>query len=148
MLRRVFPMLAVLANSGTQRDKAKNRQLLFSQYAGLVLVGLLYPILKSSRSLVAASGVKNVRKLTGGKKVSLESFSEATSVFDPSLLEGIAKELRAQVHQQQHLEKMLSKTRSGDVPDKLLERLIAVDGSVLTALPQVVGKLGEPKKVS
>ena len=46
MLRRVFPMLAVLASSGTQRDKAGNRQLLFSQYAGLILVGLFNPILE------------------------------------------------------------------------------------------------------
>ncbi|MDB4439735.1 hypothetical protein OAF98_05610 [Planctomicrobium sp.] len=40
---------------------------------------------------------------------------------------------------------MLSKTCSGEIPDKLLERLIAVDVSVLTALPQVVGKMGERK---
>ena len=33
--------------------------------------------------------------------------------------------------------------RTGDVPDGLVERLIAVDGSVLTALPQIVGRLGE-----
>ena len=146
MLRRVFPLLAGLAHSGTQRDKARNRQLLYSQYAGLVLVGLLNPILNSSRAIVAASGLKNVRKLTGGSKVSLGSFSEATSVFEPQLLEGIVKQLRAEVHQQQHLKKVLSKSNAGELPDKLIERLIAIDGSVLTALPQVVGKLGEPKK--
>lgn len=146
MLRRVFPMLAGLAQSGTQRDKARNRQLLYSQYAGLILVGLLNPVLNSSRAIVAASGLKNLRKLTGGSKVSLGSFSEATSVFEPQLLEGIVKQLRAEVHQQQHLKKVLSKSSAGELPDKLIERLIAVDGSVLTALPQVVGKLGEPKK--
>lgn len=146
MLRRVFPMLSVLAKSGTERDKAKNRQLLFSQYASLLLVGLFNPILNSSRAIVSASGLKKVRKLTGGKKVSLGSFSEATSVFDPSLLEGIVKQLRTEVHQQQHLKKALSGSRPGGLPDKVIERLIAVDGSVLTALPQIIGKLGEPKK--
>ena len=146
MLRRVFPLLAGLAQSGTQRDKAKNRQLLYSQYAGLILVGLLNPILNSSRAIVAASGLKNVRKLTGGSKVSLGSFSEATTVFEPQLLEGIVKQLRAEVHLQQHLKKVLSKSSAGELPDKLIERLIAVDGSILTALPQIVGKLGEPKK--
>lgn len=146
MLRRVFPLLAGLAQSGTQRDKAGNRQLLYSQYAGLILVGLLNPILNSSRAIVAASGLKKIRKLTGGSKVSLGSFSEATSVFEPKLLEGIVKQLRAEVHQQQHLKKVLLKSNAGELPDKLIERLIAVDGSVLTALPQIVGKLGEPKK--
>ena len=102
MLRRIFPMLSVLAGSGTERDKARNRQLMFSQYAGLILVGLFNPILNSARALVAASGLKNVRKLTGGKKVSLGSFSEAMSVFDPHLLEGIVKKLRAELHNQRH----------------------------------------------
>lgn len=146
MLRRIFPMLSVLAGSGTERDKAHNRQLMFSQYAGLVLVGLFNPILNSARALVAASGLKNVRKLTGGKKVSLGSFSEATSVFDPHLLEGIVKKLRAELHNQRHLQRALAGFRTGNVPDGLIERLIAVDGSVLTALPQVVGRLGEIHK--
>ena len=146
MLRRVFPMLAVLASSGTQRDKAGNRQLLFSQYAGLILVGLFNPILGSSRALVAASGLKNVRKLTGGKKVSLGSFSEATSVFEPHRLEGLVKQLRGQVKHQKHLQRCLNTGRIGDVPQELAERLVAVDGSVLTALPQVVGRLGAVKK--
>ncbi|MDX1967612.1 MAG: IS4 family transposase, partial [Planctomycetaceae bacterium] len=47
ILRRVFPLLAVLAESGTARDKAGNRRLRFSQYAALVLVGLFNPVLQS-----------------------------------------------------------------------------------------------------
>ncbi len=142
LLRRVFPMLATLAEAGTERDKAGNRRLRYSQYAGLVLVGLFNPILHSARGLVAASGLKKVRKLTGGGRVSLGSFSEATSVFDPQLLEGLVKQLRSQVHHQQYLRRCLSDDHPGDVPSALIERLIAVDGSVLTALPQVVGRLG------
>lgn len=141
LLRRVFPMLASLAEEGTERDKAGNRQLRYSQYAGLVLLGLFNPILNSARALVAASGLKKVRKLTGGGRVSLGSFSEATSVFDPRLLEGLIKTLRSQVHQQK-LRRCLNSHRPGDVPGELVDRLIAVDGSLLTALPQVVGRLG------
>lgn len=142
MLRRVFPMLGVLAASGTERDRAGNRQLTFSQYAALILIGLFNPTLQSARSLIAASGLKQVRKLTGGNKVSLGSFSEAASVFDPQLLNNIVKDLRSRWHQQ----RILSDKQLGRVPDQLVERLIAVDGSVLTALPQVVGRLAGKSK--
>jgi hypothetical protein len=67
MLRRVFPLLATLAESGTHRDKAGHRLLLFSQSAGLVLLGLFNPVLQSARALVATSGLRKVRQLTGGK---------------------------------------------------------------------------------
>jgi hypothetical protein len=142
MLRRVFPLLARLAASGTQRDKAHNRRLLFSQYAGLVLVGLFNPVLQSARALVAASGLKQVRRLTGGGQTSLGAFSEATSVFEPALLEGLIHELRSAVHRRRHLDRVNTRGRPGELPDRLVERLIAADASVLTALPQVVGRWG------
>lgn len=41
---------------------------------------------------------------------------------------------------------MRAQGRPGEIPDKRLGRLIAVDGSVLTALPQLLGKLVNPKK--
>lgn len=142
MLRRVFPLLQRLASAGTGRDKARNRRLLHSQYAALVLVGLFNPILQSARALVAASGLKAVRKLTGGRKVSLGAFSEATAVFDPQLLEGLVKSLRQQVQQQGHRRRMTGLRQL--IPDALLERLVAVDASVLSALPQIVSRLGRP----
>lgn len=142
MLRRVFPLLARLADSGTQRDKAHNRRLLFSQYAGLVLVGLFNPVLQSARALVAASGLRQVRRLTGGSQTSLGAFSEATSVFEPTLLEGLVHELRSAVHRRRSLDRLNTRGRPGELPDRLIERLIAADGSVLAALPQVVGRWG------
>lgn len=145
MLRRVFPLLARLAGSGTQRDKAHNRRLLFSQYAGLLLIGLFNPVLQSARALVAASGLKQVRRLTGGGKTSLGAFSEATSVFEPALLEGIVQELRSEVHRRRHLDRVSAQGQLGELPDRLIERLIAADGSVLAALPQVVGRWGATK---
>src|SRR5690606_14361618 len=80
LLRRVFALLQQIADNSTGRDKAGNRRLGYAQYAALVLVGLFNPVLTSARALVAASGTKGVRKLTGGGKVSLGSFSEAASV--------------------------------------------------------------------
>ncbi|QDT63454.1 Transposase DDE domain protein [Calycomorphotria hydatis] len=113
----------------------RNRRLTYAQYAGLVLVGLFNPVLTSGRSLVAASGLKTVRRLTGGGRVSLGSFSEASSVFEPRRLEGIAAQLRTKWHRQRG--RRLPRGKLGDVPDTLVERLIAIDGTVFTALPKL-----------
>lgn len=144
MLRRVFPLLASLAQAGTRRDKAGNRQLLMSQYAALILVGLFNPLLESARALTAASGLKAVRRLTGGRKVSLGAFSEATAVFEPSLLEGIIDTLRQSLAQEEHRLSLGGVRRT--IPDKLLERLVAVDASVLTALPSLAARLARPER--
>jgi hypothetical protein len=144
LLRRVFPLLGRLACCGTERDTARNRQLFYSQYAALILVGFFNPILKSARALVAASGLKKVRRLTGGQKVSAGAFSEASSVFDPALLEGLLRELRRQFGQ--HRFRLSRSGRLGRLPDKLVERLVAVDGTVLSALPQVAVWLGRRAK--
>ncbi len=144
IIRRDFPLLQRLASAGTGRDKAGNRRLLDSQYAALVLVGLFNPILQSARGRVAASGLKAVRKRTGGRKVSLGAFSEATAVFDPRRLEGLVKSLRRQVRQQGHRRRLTGLRQH--IPDALLERLVAVDASVLSALPQIVSRLGPPRQ--
>jgi hypothetical protein len=140
LLRRIFPLLGRLARCGTLRDTAGNRQLFYSQYAALLLVGFFNPILKSARALVAASGLRKVRQVTGGQKVSAGAFSEASSVFDPALLEGLVQELRRQF--QQHQFRLSRSGRLGRLPDKLVQRLVAVDGSVLSALPQIAARLG------
>ena len=144
LLRRVFPLLARLAPCGTQRDAAGNRQLFYSQYAALLLVGFFNPVLKSARALVAASGLKKVRQLTGGQKVSAGAFSEASSVFDPALLEGLLKELRQQFAQ--HRFRLSQSGQLGRLSDKLVQRLVAVDGTLLSALPQVAAWLGRRSK--
>ncbi len=141
LLRRVFPLLRRLADCGTQRDTARNRQLFYSQYAALFLVGCLNPVLKSARALVAASGLKKVRQLTGGQKVSAASFSEAASVFEPALLEGLVRELRQQFAQ--HRFRARRHGRLGRLPDPLVERLVAVDGTILSALPRIATRLSQ-----
>jgi hypothetical protein len=140
LLRRVFPLLQRLAPCGTERDTARNRQLFYSQYAALVLVGLFNPILKSARALVAASGLQKIQQFTGGRKVSAGAFSEASSVFDPALLEGLVRELRRQFTQHQF--RTSRGGRLGRLPHPLVERLVAVDGTVLSALPQIAARLG------
>lgn len=144
MLRRVFPLLTSLKQSGTQRDKAGNRKLLFNHYAALVLVGLFNPVLNSARALTAASGLRKVKRLTGGSKVSTGSFSEAACVFEPELLEGVMKSLLTDV-QRQKTRRFASGSLEA-IPDDIVHRLVAVDGSVLTALPQVFGRLGSVHK--
>jgi len=146
LLRRLFPMLSRLASAGTKRDKSRNRRLHYSQYAALILLGLFNPLLQSSRALVAASGLRNIRKLTGGRQVSLGSFSEASSVFDPQLLAGLVRELRTQWEQQAARRLFLGARKSGTVSNELLERLVAVDASVLSALPQLVARFSDPRR--
>lgn len=145
LLRQVFPIMRTLAKAGTERDRARNRQLLYSQYASLILVSLFNPVLGTARALVAHSGVKRVRKLTGGSKVSLGSFSEAARVFDPQLLNGILDQLREELRRRQ-LPRLLSTARLGKVPDKLIDRLVAVDGSILSAMPQMMGRMADRDK--
>lgn len=145
-LRQVFPLLKTLSKAGTQRDRAGNRRLLYSQYASLMLVSLFNPVLGSARALVAHSGLKRLRKLTGGSKVSLGSFSEAARVFDPQLLEGILDQLREELNRRQQPQRLLAGGRLGSVPDKLVDRLVAVDGSILSAMPQMIGRMADPDK--
>ncbi len=80
-----------LGRFGNSAGQGGQSSAVFFAVCGIVSGGVFNPILGSSRSLVATSGLKNVRKLPGGTKVSLGSFSEATSVFEPHRLEGLVK---------------------------------------------------------
>ena len=89
-LKRVFRLFDRLALTGTERDSAGNRRLLFSHYTGLILLGLFNPTLQSLRGLQQASGLKKVQKLLGNRSTSLGSLSESVRVFDPALMEPMA----------------------------------------------------------
>lgn len=137
LLRQVFPLLRRIADNSARRDKARNRRLSYAQYASLILVGLFNPVLASARALVAASGAKGVRKLTGGGKVSLGSFSEAASVFDPELLAPLIERFKQQLRDKRSRERLAAGHALADhsLTQSLAERLIAVDGTVLSTLP-------------
>ncbi len=154
-LGRLYSLMERLAPAGCERDAAGNRRLLFSQYAGLVLLGLFNPTLQSLRGLSEASRLRKVQKALGGPRASLGSLSESVRVFDPQLLEPIFAELFAQLPQtlrsrQTARESMSGLTsagnqHAGNIPVELARRLTAVDGSALRALPQIVAAVGSPR---
>jgi len=137
-LRRIYGMLERLNVSGTERDDAGNRTLLFGHYVGLILLGLFNPTMHSLRGLVELSKLKKVQRALGSSPTSLGSISESVRVFDPELLAPLLAELVEQVH-----------TRRGgnrtSIPEDLAQRLTAVDGSVLKILPELVAAAGSEK---
>jgi hypothetical protein len=130
-LRRVFHVLERLAPSGTERDRAGNRRLFLDQYAGLVLLSLFNANWQSVRAISELSSLKKVQRRLGGGRVSVGSLSESARIFDPSLLEEIFHELWEALPPLPH-------RSSGTIPDELVRRLTAVDGTALRALPQMV----------
>lgn len=50
-----------LSEAGTERVKAGNRKLLFSQYASLILLSFFNPAMQTLRGLQTASAVKSVQ---------------------------------------------------------------------------------------
>lgn len=138
-LKSVFRLLERLSPAGTERDTAGNRRLLFSHYTGLILLGLFNPTLQSLRGLQQLSGLRKVQKLLGSRPASLGSLSESVRVFDPALMEPIVQELIAK------LPKNLRHKPPADLPEELVRQLVAVDGSVLKTLPQIVAAAGGKK---
>jgi hypothetical protein len=129
-LNEVLPLLARLHDSGTASDKAHQRKFFFEHYVALLLLYFFNPILTSRNGVLAASQLDKVQHFTGGRPVSVGSFSEAPGVFDPHLLEGLITELAARVP-----EARLPEDWEG------LKNLTAVDGSLLPALPRMVWAL-------
>jgi Transposase DDE domain len=127
---RLFPLLDRLHEVGTVRDKAGNRELFYDQYALLILLFFLNPIITSLRGLQQASGLAKVQKLLGVSRVSLGAFSEAAGVFDAEPLRNIVQELAQRAMPLQHGRET-----------EALRGLQAVDGSLLPALPRMVWAL-------
>jgi hypothetical protein len=125
---KLAPLLARLHDDGCQRDTAGNRTLHYDQYCMLVLLYLFNPIVTSLRGLQQASELDKVSKRLGSPRISLGSFSEAASVFDPDRLKEIIAELGAQ------LQPLGRDPRLRDVPGALT----AVDGSLLSVLPKMM----------
>lgn len=126
----VLPLLARLHDAGTADDKANNRRLFFDQYAALLLFYFFNPIITSLNGLLQANALDKVKRVTGNRHVSKGAFSEAQGVFDASLLEGIIAELAEQVAPVSPPEEWAA-----------LKDLVAVDGSLLPALPRMAWAL-------
>ncbi len=110
------------------------RKLLEEDYFSLFLFGLLNPVVESMRGLCAASHLGRVQREICSRPVSLGSFSEAQSVFDPDLLREVFRELAA--------EACAGEAKWGDPRLALLAgKLKAVDGTLLPALPRMLWAL-------
>ena len=125
-LDRVTPLLERLHDCGTARDRAGNRELRYDRYAALLLLYFFNPALTSLRGLRQATELRQVAAATGGGRVSLGALAEAATVFDPALLREVLRELatRALPHE--------------PPPERqALRDLVAVDGTLLRALPRM-----------
>jgi hypothetical protein len=126
----INPLLEGLHEVGTQRDLAGNRTLHYDQYCSLVLLFYFNPIVDSLRGIQQASQLGKIQKNLGCSRASLGSLSEASRVFDSELLRALIPKLA---------EKLLPTAHGTDA--KALQGLIAVDGSLLPALPKMVWAL-------
>ena len=129
-LKMLTGVLEKLHDVATERDRAGNRELHFDQYVSLLLLYFFSPTLTSLRAVQRASELVKVQKISGGKRVSLGSLSEAQSVFDPSLLRNILGDLAIQAAPLSHGKEA-----------EALKGLTAVDGSLLPALPRMAWAL-------
>ncbi len=127
-LGRLQGLFAHLHDHGCARDRAGNRTLHLDDLACLVILAMFNPVARSLRALSQVSDLDQVRKRLGVKHASLGSMSEAARLFDPEALASVITELSGS-----------TRTVGGDPRlDGLKNRLTAVDGSLLKALPQMV----------
>lgn len=126
-------LLARLRPVGTERDRAGNREFFFDQYATLMILYYFNPTVTTLRGLQQFTTLEKVQRLCGVKPTSLGSLSEAARVFDPAALEPLVAELAAQAARQG---RSLPATK-----EAALAGLIAVDGSLLKALPRMAWAL-------
>lgn len=128
-LEQLGTLLTDLHEAGAQRDRAGNRELFYDQYALLFLLYYYNPTISSLRGLQRLTDLNKVRHL-GIHRTSLGSLSEAQQVFDAALLEKAIAELAGRLPTQ--------KPKPCQVA---LLPLVAVDGSLLPALPRMAWAL-------
>jgi hypothetical protein len=119
--------LATHAGVATGSFADPRRQLGQEQYLGLMLFGLLNPVVESMRGLCAASRLQRVQEEITDRAVSLGSFSEAQAVIAPELLQKVFAELAAE-HQPDRGDPRLGAYR---------DKLVAIDGTIWAALPKM-----------
>lgn len=126
-------LLVRLRPVGTARDRAGNRNLFFDQYATLMVLYYFNPTVTTLRGLQQFTTLEKVQRLCGVQPTALGSLSEAARVFDPAALEPIIAELAAQATR--------SRAALPSAREAALAGLIAVDGSLLRALPRMAWAL-------
>jgi hypothetical protein len=126
-------LLERLRPVATERDRAGNRNLFLDQYATLMILYYFNPLVTTLRGLQQFTTLEKVQRLCGVKPTALGSLSEAARVFDPHTLEPIIAELAAQA--------ALRPAALPSAKEAALAGLIAVDGSLLQALPRMAWAL-------
>lgn len=120
----------ILRHLHSERDH-HNRILHFDQYIMLFLLYFFNPIVTSLRAIQQVSELKKVQKVLGVERASLGSLSEASSVFDSQLIAPIIQQMAEQAI-----------PLEADPKLKAIEKqLVAVDGSLLPALPKMLWAL-------
>lgn len=132
--RRLQPVLERAAPTATELDA--RRTLFTSEYFSMLLFGLYNPVLKSTRALCSASGLKRMGEEVCGGSVSLGSFSEMQHLVDPELLAGLLRSMAAEAQPVFGEERVRAH----------IKELIAVDGTLLPALPRMAWALWQDPK--
>jgi hypothetical protein len=129
------PLLRKLHRDATERDRAGNRKLFYDQYVTLLLLYDFSPALTSLRALEQASRLGKVQERWGIPPASRSALGEAAHVFDPALLRALVVALAG--------ETLPRLPRTGI---KELAGLVAVDGTLLPALPRMAWALWQDPK--
>lgn len=128
-----FGTLGKLLGRLHEHKQHPNRELHYDQYATVLLLYFFNPVISSLRGLQFATGLEKVQAELGIKRTSLGSFSEASHVFDPQLLQSIFAQLSSQACAADAL------PRPQGLPEGL--QVIIEDGTLLNALPRMVWAL-------
>ncbi len=136
-LRLVGTLLQALHEVGAARDRAGNRHLFYDQYATLRLLYFFTPTVTSLRGLQQVSGLTKVPQQWGVPQVGLRTLSEAATVFDAERLQAVISEVALRAWQRPAHGQALAGRREHE----LLRDLVAIDGSLLPALPRMVWAL-------
>lgn len=126
-------LLTPLRPAGIHRDKAGNRHLFFDQYAQLLLLYFFNPSVTTLRGVQQFTTLEKVQRVFGLRPTALGSLSEAARVFDPALLEPVVAELARRA--------LAQPAARPPAEQAALAGLIAVDGSLLPALPRMAWAL-------
>lgn len=127
LLERIMSLLAPLHD---HRPDPK-RKLHYDEFCAWLLIYFFTPVLDSMRGLQQASDIASLRRRLKLPRFSLGSFSEAAGVFDPKLLASIVEELG----------ESLQDIESHESLGSLGKRPVAVDGTLIHALPKMVWAL-------
>jgi hypothetical protein len=132
--QRLEPVLARRDKTPTELDPRRTLQP--GGYLSMMLFALLNPVIKSTRALCAASGLKRMQEEVCKGPVSLGSFSEMQAVCEPELLAGLLRELSAEALPVFGDERVRAQVRD----------LTANDGTLLPALPRMAWALWQDER--